>query len=152
MPQASSVWVRRGREWSRSGRGEAGGAVVVALGRDEYLRLVLEPPKGLRVDDPVAVALERRPQRAVGLLDRAPGRVGRRRQTGEELGLPGSYAVLERRRRLQDSDPRAWLKRRSAAARARDARASRRSPAPPGAARGRRPRALRPAAWRSPRP
>src|SRR5918992_5833256 len=37
------------------------GAVVVALRRDEHLRLVLEPPKGLRMHDSVAVALERRP-------------------------------------------------------------------------------------------
>ena len=42
------------------------GAVVVPLGGDEDLRLVLEPAEGLGVDDPVAVALERRPQRAVG--------------------------------------------------------------------------------------
>ena len=34
-------------------------AVVVALGRDEDLRLVLEAAEGLGVDDPVAVALER---------------------------------------------------------------------------------------------
>ena len=49
--------------------GEAG-PVVVALGGDEDLGLVLEPAKGLGVDDAVAVALKRRPQRAVGLLDR----------------------------------------------------------------------------------
>ena len=35
-------------------------AVVVALGRDEHLRLVLEPAERLGVHDPVAVALERR--------------------------------------------------------------------------------------------
>src|SRR5918998_1228458 len=46
------------------------GAVVVALGRDEDLRLVLEPPERLRVHDPVAVALEGRAQAAVGLLAR----------------------------------------------------------------------------------
>ena len=43
-------------------------AVVVALRRDEHLGLVLEPPERLAVHDPVAVALERRPQAAVGLL------------------------------------------------------------------------------------
>ena len=43
------------------------GPVVVALGRDEHLGLVLEAPERLRVDDPVAVALERRPHRAVRL-------------------------------------------------------------------------------------
>ena len=75
------------------------GAVVVALGRDEDLGLVLEPPEGLRVDDPVAVALERRAQRAVGLLDLALRRVGARRLLGEELLLPGArLAVLETRR------------------------------------------------------
>ena len=115
------------------GVGEAG-AVVVALGGDEDLGLVLEPAKRLRVDDPVAVALEGRAQRAVGLLDLPLGRVGRRRQVGEELGLPGSYAVLESRRGLHGPDPRAWLKPRSGAARARGARASRRPPARPGAA------------------
>ena len=51
------------------GVGEAG-PVVVALGGDEDLRLVLEAAERLRVDDPVAVALERRADRAVGLLDR----------------------------------------------------------------------------------
>src|SRR5258707_14826149 len=39
--------------------GEAG-AEVVALRRDEDLRLVLESPEGLGVHDPVAVALQRR--------------------------------------------------------------------------------------------
>ncbi len=43
-------------------------AEVVALGSDEDLRLVLEAAKGLRVDDPVAVALKRRPQRALTLV------------------------------------------------------------------------------------
>ena len=54
-------------------------AVVVALGRDEDLRLVLEPPERLRVHDPVAVALERRAQRRVGLVHGALGRIGARR-------------------------------------------------------------------------
>ena len=52
------------------------GPVVIALGRDEDLRLVLEPAERLRVDDAVAVALEGRAQRAVGLLDRRCGRIG----------------------------------------------------------------------------
>ena len=43
--------------------------VMVALGRDEDLGLVLQPPERLRVHDPIAVALERRAQRAVGLGD-----------------------------------------------------------------------------------
>ena len=65
------------------------GPVVVALGGDEDLRLVLEAAERLRVDYPVAVALKRGPQRAVGLLDPATRRVGRRPELGEELGLPG---------------------------------------------------------------
>jgi hypothetical protein len=64
-------------------------AVMVALGRHEHLRLVLEPPERLRVHDPVAVALERGPQPAVGLLALPLGRV---RAGGErrELRLPGA--------------------------------------------------------------
>ena len=42
-------------------------AVVVAGGRHEHLGLVLEAAKRLAVDDPVAVALKRRAQAAVGL-------------------------------------------------------------------------------------
>ena len=40
-------------------------AVVVAGRVDEDLRLALQPPERLRVDDPVAVALERRPDAAL---------------------------------------------------------------------------------------
>ena len=60
------------------------GAVVVALRRDEHLGLVLEPPERLRVDDPVAVALERRAVRRVGLLARraGPGRRAWRAASG----------------------------------------------------------------------
>src|SRR5204863_5144211 len=45
--------------------------VMVAVRVDEDLRLVLEAPERLRVDDPVAVALEGRPQAAL-LLRREP--------------------------------------------------------------------------------
>ena len=38
---------------------------MVAGGVDEHLRLPLQPPERLRVDDPVAVALERRPHAAL---------------------------------------------------------------------------------------
>ena len=49
------------------------GDEVVAVGVQEDLRLVLEPAERLGVQDPVAVALERRPQRV--LRPRAgPGR------------------------------------------------------------------------------
>src|SRR6476660_6763109 len=52
------------------------GSVVVALGRHEHLRLVLEAAERLGVDDPVAVALEGRAQRAVLLDARPPSGVG----------------------------------------------------------------------------
>ena len=71
------------------------GPVVVAFGGDEDLGLVLEPAEGLGVDDPVAVALKRRPQRAVGLLDGAPRRIGAGRLRRQELLLPGDDPVLE---------------------------------------------------------
>ena len=47
-------------------------AVVVAGRVDEDLRLALQPPERLRVEDPVAVALERRPQPAFLLLRARP--------------------------------------------------------------------------------
>ena len=80
--------------------GEAG-AVMVALGGDEDLCLVLEPAEGLRVDDPVAIALERRAHGAVGLLGAPLRGIGRSRQIGEELGLPGAYSLFQRGRGLQ---------------------------------------------------
>ncbi len=62
-------------------------AVMVALGRDEHLRLVREPAKRLAVHDPVAIALKRGAQRAVLLLARALRRVGARRERGERVIL-----------------------------------------------------------------
>ena len=57
---------------------------VVAGGVDEDLRLALQPPERLRVQDPVAVALERRAQAAFVLRARAPaclvGAHGERRE------------------------------------------------------------------------
>jgi hypothetical protein len=57
---------------------------VVALRVDEDLRLQAKPPERLRVDDAIAVALERRPQPALLLGEIAPARVvradGERRQ------------------------------------------------------------------------
>ena len=49
-------------------------AEMVALGIDEDLRLVPQPPECLGVDDAVAVALERRPQPALVLREVAPAR------------------------------------------------------------------------------
>ena len=91
----------RARDGARDARHLEGvsepGAVVVALGRDEHLRLVLEPTEGLGVHDPVAVALERRPQAAVRLADGAPPRIGARRERGELAILARAHAQLERR-------------------------------------------------------
>ena len=59
-------------------------AVVIARRREEHLRLVLEPPERLRVDDAVAVALKHRPDRVIRLgaqpaaALRALGRFGRK--------------------------------------------------------------------------
>src|SRR4029079_16832987 len=61
---------------------------VVALGRDEHLGLVLEPPERLAVDDAVAVALQRRAQAAVLLGEPSAGRPRARRERREVLGLP----------------------------------------------------------------
>jgi hypothetical protein len=41
---------------------------VVAFRIDENLRFVLQPAEGLRVDDPVSISLERRPQAALILF------------------------------------------------------------------------------------
>ena len=72
-------------------------AVVVALGRDEDLGLVLEAAERLGVDDPVAVALQRRAHAAV-LLGHAPPRRPRPRGAGREaLGLPRRLAGGEAR-------------------------------------------------------
>ena len=79
------------------------GSVVVALRRDEDLGLVLEPPEGLRVDDPVAVALERRADGTVGLLNGTARRVRAGRLGNEKLLLPGADPILERRRHIHPS-------------------------------------------------
>jgi len=52
-------------------------AEVVALGVDEYLCLVAQAAERLRVDDPVSVTLERRPQAALLLGNLAPARLVR---------------------------------------------------------------------------
>ena len=72
------------------------GPVVVARGRAEYLRLVLEAPERLGVDDPVAVALERRPQPAVRLRALAACRVGAGGERRELGLLSGPHPLRER--------------------------------------------------------
>ena len=66
--------------------------VVVSSRRDEHLGLVREAAEGLAVDDPVAVALEGRPQRAVLLEMGPPGGVGARGQGREQVLLPLAHA------------------------------------------------------------
>ena len=71
-------------------------AEVVAAGRDEHLSLVLETPEGLRVDDAVAIALERRSQPALLLRLRAPARLVRAHREGRQrLLLEGANTALE---------------------------------------------------------
>ena len=70
----------RARDLRRLERVREPRAVVVALRRDEHLRLVLEPAERLAVHDPVAVALERRAERAVGLGPGPRGRIGAMRE------------------------------------------------------------------------
>ena len=79
-PQGARDGARDLRHLERMGQARA---EMVALGRHEDLRLVLEAAKGLGVHDPVAVALQRRAQPAVVLGPRAPGRPRARRQRRE---------------------------------------------------------------------
>src|SRR6185503_4875301 len=64
-------------------------AVVVALVVHEHLGLVLEPAKRRTVDHPVAVTLEARAHRVLGLRVAAPAARGAAHRVGREaLGLP----------------------------------------------------------------
>ena len=65
-------------------------AVVVARGVDEDLRLALEPAERLRVDDAVAVALERRPHRRLLLGPQPPARLVRAHRERREPRAPRS--------------------------------------------------------------
>ena len=78
-------------------------AVVIALGRHEHLRLVLQAAERLAVDDPVAVALERRAQAAVLLGPRARGGVGGR---GERRELRSLLCANARGERVRDGTAR----------------------------------------------
>src|SRR5215213_1237899 len=59
--------------------------IVIALGRDEHLRLVLQAPKGLGVHDPIAVALKWGAMVGVGLWFLAVGGIRARRERRERL-------------------------------------------------------------------
>ncbi len=71
------------------------GPVVIPLGGDEDLRLVLEAPEGLGMDDAVAVTLKRRPHWAVRLLPLTLSRIGPGRPRGQKLLLPSGDAVVK---------------------------------------------------------
>ena len=78
--------------------------VVVALRVDEDLRLPLQPPERLRVDDPVAVALERRPDAALVLL-RARAHASRTSARRAARATPPRARGRGPRRRRQLSRP-----------------------------------------------
>ena len=64
------------------------GPVVIAGRREEHLRLVLQPPERLAVDDAIAIALERRPDVVFRLGPQPPARVGAlRRLRRQDLAL-----------------------------------------------------------------
>src|SRR5262249_49539262 len=65
--------------------------------REEHLRLVLEAPEGLAVDDAIAIALERRPDVVFGFGTQAAARLGAlRRLRREDLALAGLELFAER--------------------------------------------------------
>jgi hypothetical protein len=65
------------------------GAEIVALMLHEDLRLVLEPPEGRGMDDPVAVALERGAEGAFLLGTRRPRLWAGSQAYGARMGPPG---------------------------------------------------------------
>src|SRR5690606_38810106 len=93
----------RARDAARLERVREPGAVVVALGRDEHLGLVLEPPERLRVHDAVAVALKRRAHVAVGLRPPPLCGIGAGSEVRQVLGLPASRPLLKRLRKAHGS-------------------------------------------------
>ncbi len=78
----------RARDAHRLERVRQPRAVVVALGRDEDLRLVLQAPERLAVRDAVAVALERAAEAARLLLDEPSARLRRAHGERREAALP----------------------------------------------------------------
>jgi hypothetical protein len=69
-------------------------AEMVALVVNEDLRLVLQPPERIRMDDAVAVALERRAERIVGLRIDPPAACCRVRRVGRAPALPLPQEIL----------------------------------------------------------
>src|SRR3954454_15378692 len=80
-------------------------AVVVALGREKDLRLVLQPAKGLAMNDAIAIALIRRPNIVLGLLAIAPARLrASRRARHERVALDVLEHLADRRQNGFSSD------------------------------------------------
>ena len=77
------------------------GAVVVAGRVDEHLGLALQAAERLRVEDPVAVALERRAHAALFLGPRTPARVVRAHRERRQRAL--LELARPRRERVADS-------------------------------------------------
>jgi hypothetical protein len=72
-------------------------AIVVAGGVDEDLRLAFQPPEGLRVQDPVPIALERRAHATLVLVAESPLRLVRahgERREPDSLKLTRDYLEL----------------------------------------------------------
>ena len=78
-------------------------AVVVALGRHEDLRLVLEPPERLAVGDAVAVALEGAAEPAGDLGDEAAARL--RRASPRAAREPAASSASRRARKVSATGP-----------------------------------------------
>ncbi len=106
-------------------------AVVVALGVDEDLRLPLQPPERLRVDDAVAIALELRADLAWLLGKLAPARLEGAHRVRRQLLLARSDDLLERHavsveaRGAGQLPPRTTQRMRGRPCRSRPARAQR---------------------------
>ena len=93
QPQRPRDDARDRRRLERVGHARA---VVVALRVDEDLRLPLQPPERLRVDDAVAVALERRAHAALLLGKLATARLERADRERRQALLERADPLLER--------------------------------------------------------
>ncbi len=73
-------------------------AVVIACRGEEDLRLVLQPAKGLGVDDAVPIALEHRADGILGLRTQPPAAAGAARGLGCEMSGFECFELLANRR------------------------------------------------------
>ena len=87
--------------------------IVIAGRRKEDLRLVFEPAERLAVDDPVAVALERRPDIVFALRPQTSARIGAlRRLRSENLAFP--HLELFAERSVRGCHAESWSRARAA--------------------------------------